>query len=172
MLSRPVMDHLTRLAMIFSVVEQLRQSEAWNVKSVRQAATDMNYNRRLAKIGLLNHCKIPYTYKSEATDCDGVVMHLQEADNLKLHRHERRLIAWVTDSLEKNFDAGMWMNAVLAEAERQYNLLPDSLDHLREYWQRIIDCMNVIYAAYDPDLEDTESMRNGVKYANRMQGVG
>jgi hypothetical protein len=171
-LSRPIMDHLTRLAMVFSVVEQLRKSSAWHHAEVRRAATELNYSRRQAKLSLLDHCRIPYRYKSESLDCDGVIMELSEQDNFKLHRHEQRLIAWVRDRLNEQFDATMWLNAVLAECERQYNLLPDSFGTSKAHWLRIIDQMQIIYGFFDPELDDTEAMQSGVEFSNRMQGVG
>ena len=164
--SRPVMTTLSRLAMVYSVIEQIRQSPAHD--RCREQLRRLNSVRRNLKIALLNHNFIPFRRTDENVHCDGIVPDVGE-HNGRLHRFEVRFTQFVKDGLPDHIDARMWLSAVLAQCETQHNEIPVKHIETRAGWSELIRLLSEIYAAFDPELEAVEEMRTGADFGESLK---
>jgi hypothetical protein len=167
MLSRPVMDHLTRLAMVYSIIEQIKSvPEALALCRIDVARLQMTHD--MSKIDLLDHCRIGYEIEESRKDSDGIKMILSDKENLRLHRHEKRFVSWLTSGMEETVRGTEWLTAVMDQAQIQYHALPEKFVRMRQLWDDMHELLFKIYAVFDRDLEDVEAMQQGLKLSLRM----
>lgn len=166
MISAPVMDHLTRLAMVYSVIEQIRQSP--NTYTVcRETVDALQEAHNACKIALLEHCGIPYSMEEARRDSDGIKADLGD-ENARMSRHETRLVQWIKSSMEVTVKGTEWITTVMEQSRIQHNTLPPKFSKMRELWDEMHELLFRLYQAFDPELEDEEAMGNGLKLSSRM----
>ena len=167
MLSRPIMDHLTRLAMVYSVIEQIKAvPEAYDLCRVYLYHLHMAHDT--CKRDLLDHCGIEYAIEEARKDSDGIKMHLDDNDNAKLWRHEVRFVDWLTGGMDETVRGTEWLTTVMDQAQMQYHSLPMQFYRMRELWDEMHGLLARIYEVFDADMEDTEAMQRGIKLSARM----
>lgn len=167
MLSKPIMDHITRLAMVYSVIEQIKAvPEVLALCSADVARLQMTHD--MCKTDLLEHCGIGYEIEDARKDSDGIKMNLSKKDNARLHRHEDRFKDWLTDGMDETVRGTEWITTVMDQAQTQYHTLPMQLSRLRQLWDDMHGLLARIYAVFDRDMADTEAMKKGLKLSVRM----
>jgi hypothetical protein len=167
MLSRPIMDHLTRLAMVYSVIEQIKAVPD-TYAACKDDVEKLQDAHEECKRALLEHYGFVYALEPKRKDSDGIKILMSSKDNLRLCRHEVRFVAWLTSGMDATVRGTEWLTTVMAEAQVQYNTLPEKFVRMRELWTDMHILLDRIYGVFDEDRVDTEAMEKGLKLSARM----
>lgn len=168
-LSRAVMGHLSSIALVYSCIEQLRQSPGMKQSTFRGHVRHLNTARRCLKRRLLANNGLTCEAVDESKDCDGIKIMLSERQNARLSRYEREYAARVKAALPKEIDARRWLSTVLTLCEQQADKCRDNMAY-RLDWAEIIYRLGRLYEYFDPDLEATDEMVAGVRDGERIVG--
>ena len=167
MLSRPIIEHLTRLALVYSVIEQIKA-----VPNVYAACKDdiekLQKTHEDCKRELLEHYGFTYIVEPKRKDSDGIKMQLSDKDNRRLYRHEKRFVNWLMFNMNETILSTEWLTTVLDQCQVQHNTLPMQFSNMRKKWEEMHETLAQIYAVFDHNLEDVEAMRKGLKLSVRM----
>ena len=167
MISRPIRDHLSRLNLVYALVQQIKRTpEAY---ALCKADTDLLRDaHESCKCALLDHIGVKYDIGEQTVERDGITPAWDAKTNTQLFRHEVHFRDWVKAGMSETVDACEWITAVLDQSKTQQNILPENLAQLRNLWDVIQTLIFRIYSVFDCDLENTEAMHRGVRLSMRM----
>ena len=167
MISRPIRDHLSRLNLVYALVQQIKRTpEAY---ALCKADTDLLRDaHESCKCALLDHIGVKYDIGEQTVERDGITPAWDAKTNTQLFRHEVHFRDWVKAGMAETVDACEWITAVMDQAKIQHSLLPAGMTDLMQLWDDIHILIFRIYSVFDCDLENTEAMHRGVRLSMRM----
>ena len=175
-LSKSVRAQLGTLALVLSVVEQVRvrlDEHSERLPRVRQALAILADDRNHCWRDTVQRHGIPYRIDAHGTY---IMQFADISRHAQWNRYVAELYGRVLFSLPESaqrekgrIDAHAWINAVLIRVQEQADALPQ-LDRRRVIlWSAVVGSLQSLYEIYDPELDNTNAMRQGAQWAEGLR---
>ena len=174
-LSRSTRAQLGTLALVLSVVEQVRarlDDHAAQRPDVRRILARLALDRDYCWQDVVERSGIPYRI-----DADGVRTLLLDQRRhgqwLRfMHDFRARTLRSVPDGAlaeTGGIDARAWLNAVLIRVQEQADHIPWRDKRRVILWNAVLGSLQALYECYDPELDNTDAMRQGAQWAEGLR---
>ena len=174
-LSKSVRAQLGALALVLSVVEQIKvrlDNHAAELPGLRKALARLALDRDYCWQDTVTRYRIPYRVDDHGTR----ILQLDPKNHAHWKRYTAELHGQVLFALpaaaqrpDNSIDAHAWLNAVLIRVQAQADQIPWSDKPRTLLWQSVVGSLQALYEQYDPELDNTEAMRQGSQWAEGLR---